>query len=55
MALWATLFMEKWKNRTSELRFSWDMHNFKSQEPQRVMYTGKFVVDDISCSVCIRD
>lgn len=29
MTLWSTLFMEKWKNRESELRFCWDMHKFK--------------------------
>ena len=28
MLLWSTLFMEKWKNRESELRFSWDMHRY---------------------------
>ena len=30
MALWATLFMESWKRRENELKFCWDMHEFKS-------------------------
>lgn len=33
MALWATLFLESWKRRENELKFCWDMHEFKQQEP----------------------
>lgn len=40
MALWSTFFIEKWRNRTWELKFSWDMHDFKENEPTRVMYKG---------------
>jgi anoctamin-10 len=40
MALWATLFIEKWKNLTWELKYLWDMHDFKERQPQRIMYTG---------------
>jgi len=29
MTIWSTLFIEKWRNRTWELRFSWDMHDYK--------------------------
>jgi anoctamin-10 len=29
MACWATIFMESWKRRESELTFIWDMYKFK--------------------------
>ena len=55
MALWSTLFLEKWKRRESELRFCWDMHNFKAREPERVMYTGGFTLNPINSKVIMFD
>ncbi len=55
MAIWSTLFIEKWRNRTWELKFSWDMHAYKENEPHRVMYTGKFILDGIEKNICISD
>ncbi|CAD8050285.1 unnamed protein product [Paramecium sonneborni] len=55
MSLWATLFMEKWKNRESELKYLWDMHKFKQQEPQRVMYTGLYHVEKCTRKVEVYD
>ncbi|CAD8045785.1 unnamed protein product [Paramecium primaurelia] len=55
MSLWATLFMEKWKNRESELKYIWDMHKFKQQEPQRVMYTGLYTVEPCKNKVEVYD
>jgi anoctamin-10 len=55
MALWSTLFLEKWKRRESELRFCWDMHNYKAREPERVMYTGTFTLNPITKSVMMFD
>ncbi|CAK55572.1 unnamed protein product (macronuclear) [Paramecium tetraurelia] len=55
MSLWATLFMEKWKNRESEFKYIWDMHKFKQQEPQRVMYTGEYVINQCTNKIGIYD
>jgi len=48
MALWATIFMESWKRRESELTFLWDMYKFKQVEPVRVMYSGPFTYSSIT-------
>ncbi|CAD8159360.1 unnamed protein product [Paramecium octaurelia] len=55
MSLWATLFMEKWKNRESELKYIWDMHKFRQQEPQRVMYTGLYTVEPCTSKIEVYD
>ncbi|CAD8094475.1 unnamed protein product [Paramecium sonneborni] len=55
MTLWSTLFMEKWKNRESELKFCWDMHKFKQTEPQRVMYTGQYIINEANHKIQIYD
>ncbi|CAD8181717.1 unnamed protein product [Paramecium octaurelia] len=55
MTLWSTLFMEKWKNRESELKFCWDMHKFKQTQPQRVMYTGQYIINEATHTVQIYD
>ncbi|CAD8176392.1 unnamed protein product [Paramecium pentaurelia] len=55
MTLWQTLFMEKWKNRESELKFCWDMHKFKQTQPQRVMYTGQYIINEANHKIQIYD
>ncbi|CAD8098030.1 unnamed protein product [Paramecium sonneborni] len=55
MTLWSTLFMEKWKNRESELKFCWDMHKFKQTQPQRVMYTGQYIINEANNKIQIYD
>jgi hypothetical protein len=32
MNIWATIFLEGWKRRESELAFFWDMHEFQQTE-----------------------
>jgi hypothetical protein len=55
MALWATLFLESWKRRENELKFCWDMHEFKTIEPERVTYTGKFTLSGVTGEVIVYD
>ncbi|CAD8119184.1 unnamed protein product [Paramecium sonneborni] len=55
MTLWSTLFMEKWKNRESELKFCWDMHKFRQTQPQRVMYTGQYIINEATNKIQIYD
>ncbi|CAD8185858.1 unnamed protein product [Paramecium octaurelia] len=55
MTLWSTLFMEKWKNRESELKFCWDMHKFRQSQPQRVMYTGQYIINEATNKIQIYD
>ncbi|CAD8120523.1 unnamed protein product [Paramecium sonneborni] len=55
MTLWSTLFMEKWKNRESELKFCWDMHKFRQTQPQRVMYRGQYIINEATNKIQIYD
>jgi len=55
MALWATLFLESWKRRETELTYLWDMYKFKIVEPPRAMYVGPYTLNKITNQVEERD
>lgn len=46
IAIWSTIFIEKWKQRRSELAYFWDMHKVtEKNQIQRNEFTGITVID----------
>jgi len=46
LALWSTVFIEKWKQRKNELAYFWDMHKIKKENQiKRDEFKGITVID----------
>ena len=46
VAIWATIFLEKWKQRQNEMKIMWDLYHFKRDNLISNEYHGDHVVDD---------
>ena len=55
IAIWATYFNEKWKQRQNEMRIQWDLHHFESKVVQNSQYHGDNIVDENTEMIDTRD
>jgi len=48
VSIWATLFLEVWKRKNSELNLLWGTHNAKAEERERPDFVGKSRVNPVT-------
>lgn len=51
----ASLFMERWKRRQSEMVYLWDLENYENTEIAQCDYQGEFRPDPITKDIVIVD